>query len=62
LHASFEAGAEFSDTGIDAVLEFFELIVVDAIQYQLFDEPPQAFDQIQVGGIGRQVKESRPLS
>jgi hypothetical protein len=57
LHVSLEAGAEFGDTGIDAVLEFFELIIVDAIQYLLFDEPPQAFDQIQIGRIGRQVKE-----
>ncbi|MDD5323018.1 MAG: hypothetical protein PHD43_20890 [Methylococcales bacterium] len=53
LHVSLEAGAEFGDTGINAFLEFFELIVVDAIQYLLFDEPPQAFDQIQVGGAGR---------
>jgi hypothetical protein len=27
LHVSLEAGAEFGDTGIDAVLEFFELII-----------------------------------
>ncbi|MDD5321098.1 MAG: hypothetical protein PHD43_10900 [Methylococcales bacterium] len=53
FHVGLEAGAEFGDTGINAFFEFFELIVVDAIQYLLFDEPPQAFDQIQIGRAGR---------
>ena len=57
MHVGLEASTQIGDTGVDAIPERIEVVIVGAIQYLLFDESPQAFDQIQVGGIGRQVKE-----
>lgn len=57
MHVSLEASSNIGDTGVNAIPERIEVVIVGAIQYLLFDELPQAFDQIQVGRIGRQVKE-----
>ena len=57
MHVGLEASAQIGDTGIDAIPEGVEFVIVGAVQYLLFDESPQPFDQIQVGRIGRQVKE-----
>ena len=57
LHIGFETSTQIGDTGVNAIPERIEVVIVGAIQYLLFDESPQAFDQIQVGRIGRQVKE-----
>ena len=57
MHISLEASSKIGDTGVNAIPKRVEVVIVGAIQYLLFDESPQAFDQIQVGRIGRQVKE-----
>ena len=57
MHVGLEASTQIGDTGVDAILEGVEVVIVGAVQYLLFDESPQPFDQIQVGRIGRQVKE-----
>ncbi len=60
FHFAFEAGVEVAQTGVDAFLESGELVAMGAVQHLLFDEAPQPFDQVQVGGIGWQVKEFDP--
>jgi hypothetical protein len=57
LPVGLEASAKIGDTGVNASPEGVEVVIVSAVQYLLFDKPPQAFDQIKVGRIGRQVKE-----
>ena len=60
LHLAFEAGAEVAQAGVDASLELGERVVMGAVQRLLLDETPQPFDEVQVGGIGGQVKEFDP--
>ena len=62
MHIGLEASAQIGDTGIDAIPEGVEFVIVGAVQYLLFDESPQSFDQIQVGRIGRQERSSMPSS
>ena len=57
MPVGLEASAKIGDTGVNASPEGVEVVIVSAVQYLLFDKPPQAFDQIKVGRIGRQVKE-----
>jgi hypothetical protein len=49
LHIGLEASTQIGDLGVDTILERVEVVIVDTIQYLLFDESPQPFDQIQVG-------------
>ena len=57
MHVGLEASTKIGDAGVDAILEGVEVIIVSAVQNLLFDEPPQPFDQIQVGRIGGQINE-----
>ncbi len=60
LHIRFETGSQVGDTGIYAVSESFEFIVIGAIQHFLFDEAPQPLNQVQVWRVRRQIKEFDP--
>jgi len=60
LPIRLETGTQTGDTGIGAVSEGFEFIVMGAIQNFLFDETPQPLDQIQVWRVRRQIKEFYP--
>jgi len=57
LHVGLEATTKIGNAGVDAIPEGVKFVIVGAVQYLFFDESPQPFDQIQVGRIGRQVKE-----
>lgn len=43
--------------GRDGVFEDREILVVDRVQALLFDEFPQSLNEIEVGGIGRQIQQ-----
>ena len=40
LHIGFETSTQIGDTGVNAIPERIEVVIVGAIQYLLFDESP----------------------
>lgn len=47
-------GWDVCETVINGFAKFDEVIVVSAIEHVVFEELPQTFNQVEVGGIRRQ--------
>ena len=52
----------FSQTVLDRLFEQSKVLVIVRIQALFSDEFPQAFNQIEIGGVGRQKQEFNPES
>ena len=56
------AACRFRQTLGDGLLEGVKVLIVGAVEAFFSDEFPQAFNQIEIGGVSRQKQEFNPES
>ncbi len=56
------AACRFRQTQGDGLLEGVKVLIVGAVEAFFSDEFPQAFNQIEIGGVSRQKQEFNPQS